>query len=67
MEIYADILVQAGGIGKVEFMHCRRDANKGVHEIARNCLSSSINYNWVAKPPSLILQTLMNDVTIVCF
>jgi hypothetical protein len=63
--IHADILVQAGGIGKVEFMHCGRDANKAAHEIARNRLNSSISCNWVVEPPSFILQILLNDVTIV--
>jgi ribonuclease HI len=63
--IYADILVQARGIGKVEFMHCRRDANKVAHEIARNCLSSSTSCSWVNEPSSFILQTLLNDVIIV--
>jgi ribonuclease HI len=63
--IYADILVQARGIGKVEFMHCRRDANKVAHEIAKNCLSSSTSCSWVTEPPSFILQTLLNDVMII--
>jgi ribonuclease HI len=61
--IYADILNQARSIEVVFFSHCGRDTNTVAHELARNCLSSNLVYNWIEEPPSFFLQTLLNDVT----
>jgi ribonuclease HI len=63
--IYANIIDQAGGIGKVEFKHCRRKANKIAHDIARNCFNSTNSCTWVDEPPSFILQLLLDDVTVL--
>jgi ribonuclease HI len=63
--VYADILNQASMIGNVEFTHCGRDINSVAHEIARECSVSQISCNWVDEPPSFLLQTLLDDVTIL--
>jgi ribonuclease HI len=61
--ICANIFIQAANIGKVEFMHCRRDINKVAHELARSYFMSSTGCNWVDEPPSFLLEKLLNDVT----
>jgi hypothetical protein len=50
--IYADVLNQAGSIGKVAFSHRGRDTNNVAHELARYCLNSNVACNWVDEPPS---------------
>jgi ribonuclease HI len=65
MAVYADILNQASMIGNVEFTHCGRDINSVAHEIARECSLSQIFCNWVDEPPSFLLLTLLDDVTIL--
>ena len=52
-------------IGKVEFKHCPREANQVAHVIARNSFDLRLSCNWVDDAPSFILQTLLDDVTIV--
>ena len=63
--VYAECFTLAASIGKVEFKHCKRDCNKAAHEIARNDFLSKLSCNWVDEPPSFILQTLIDDVTII--
>jgi hypothetical protein len=63
--IYADILNQAGSTGKVVFSYCGRDTNAAAHELARNYFTSTIFCNWVDKPPSFLLDVLLNDVTVL--
>jgi hypothetical protein len=64
-DVYADCLANAGIIRKVEFTHCSGDVNVVAHEIARSCLISKISCNWIDELPSFILQSFVNDVTII--
>jgi ribonuclease HI len=52
------------GLDDVKFKHCPREANK-VDELARSCFQSTNSCNWVDEPPSFILRTLLDDVTIM--
>jgi ribonuclease HI len=63
--IYADILNQAGSIGKVVFSHCGRDTNAAARELARNCFTSNISCNWVDEPHSFLFDALLNDVIVL--
>jgi hypothetical protein len=63
--IYADIMAKAGLIGKVEFSHRGREINMVAHGLARVCFNSRISCNWVEESPSFLLQSLLNDVTII--
>jgi hypothetical protein len=50
-------------MGDVSFSHCPREANKVAHELARFCFSNELYCNWVDKPPSFLLDKLINDIT----
>jgi ribonuclease HI len=63
--IYAEIISVAGGIGTVEYSHCRREINKVAHDTARFCIESRTDCNWVDEPPSFLLQPLLDDVTLL--
>src|SRR4051812_9980665 len=52
--IYAEIMVQAGAIGNVEFNHCSRNSNKVAHVIVRKCFNSRSSCNWVDEPLALL-------------
>jgi hypothetical protein len=52
-------------IGKVEFKHYPREANRVAHVIARNSVDSKSSCSWVDEPRSFVLQTLVDDVTII--
>lgn len=43
-----------------------REANCTTHELARHCYENHISCNWVEDPPSFILESLVNDVSILC-
>lgn len=63
--IFADCVDMATLIGKVSFVHCPRNANRVAHEIARFGFSSKSTCNWVDEPPSFLLPSLLNDVTVI--
>jgi hypothetical protein len=62
--IYADCINMGLSIGEVSYVHCPREANKVAHELARKCYIDKISCNWDDDPPSFILPTLVDDVTI---
>jgi ribonuclease HI len=62
---YADCFDMAMTIGSVTFTHCLREANKVVHSLARFSFSNKSDCNWVDEPPSVILDDLLNDVTVL--
>lgn len=62
--IFADCLDTVTSIGRVTFHHCRREANKAAHEIARVCFIDKMSCIWDDEPPSFLLESLVNDVTI---
>jgi ribonuclease HI len=63
--VFADCVDLCSMIDKISFKHCSRMANEVAHEIARDCYSSESSCNWVAEPPSFLLEKLINDVTIL--
>jgi ribonuclease HI len=63
--IFADCLDVTTGFDDVKFKHCPREANSVADEIARFCFESGNSCNWVNEPPRFILQTLIDDVTII--
>ena len=63
--IFADCVDMASTIGIVTYRHCLREANKAAHEIARVCFHNKDSCNWVDEPPSFLLDSLLDDVTIV--
>jgi hypothetical protein len=50
-------------LGNVTFKHCPREANEVAYDLARECFSNNIFYNWIDELPSFILSKLLNDVT----
>ena len=63
--IFADCVDLASSIGSVKFQHCRREANKTTHELARVCFLNKDSYNWDDEPPNFWLNNLRYDVTFV--
>jgi ribonuclease HI len=63
--IYAECVDLIPSIGSVRFKTCPREANQVAHNIARFCFSNNISCNWVDEPPSFILDSLTNDVTVL--
>jgi ribonuclease HI len=63
--IFADCVDLVASIGNVSFAQCPREANMVAHNLARECFSAMSNCNWVDDPPSFILESLVNDVTIL--
>jgi ribonuclease HI len=63
--IYANCVDLVTSIGMFSFMHCLREANKVDHSLAKECLSSVVDCNWVDEPPSFILDNLLNNVIYV--
>jgi ribonuclease HI len=61
--IFADIVDLASNIDKLEFKHIPREANLVAHEIARSCFVIKVNCTWDDDPPSFLLSSLINDVT----
>jgi hypothetical protein len=49
----------------LQALPCPREANEVAHEIAWFCFASKTSYKWVNKPPSFILEKLINDVTVL--
>ena len=63
--IYADCVELDFSIEGVIFKHCPREANKAAHEIAKECFLNNISCNWDDKPPSFLLNSIINDVIAV--
>jgi ribonuclease HI len=62
--IYADCTDLATEIGEVKFSPISREANKVAHELARQCFIDKADCNWVDEPPSFVLGSFINDVTL---
>ena len=52
-------------IGKVKFKHCYREANEAAHVIARFSYCNKLSLSWTNEPPGWLVDSLVNDVTIV--
>jgi len=63
--IYDDCNIIWSGFQDISIEHCSREANKVAHNLARRAQQCKQNYIWVDEPPSFILDSLMNDVTIL--
>jgi len=40
------------------------EANTVAHEIAREAMASKLSCNWIDEPPGIILEALVNDVSL---
>jgi hypothetical protein len=49
----------------ISIEHCPREANQPAHILARNALSCKIDNVWNSDPPLFLVQSLVNDVTLV--
>ena len=59
--ILADCFFKAQDIGSVKFSHCRRDANRAAHNLARIFYDSKVEVDWDGDPPSFILSDLLDS------
>jgi hypothetical protein len=64
LAVFADCVDSVATIGEVSFNFCPREANKVAHELARFGFHNSLSCNWVDEPPRILLDSLINDVTI---
>ena len=62
--IFVDIVDLRAAIDSVEFNHIPREAYKVAHEIARVCYVEKITCIWDDDPPSFLIGSLIDDVTI---
>jgi hypothetical protein len=62
---YADCIALSSSIGTVKFKYRPREANQVAHELAKFSFSNALSCNWVYEPPSFLLGSLLNDVTIM--
>jgi ribonuclease HI len=63
--ILADCVDFASSIGNVTYQFCPREANKVADDIARFCFQNKITCTWDDDPPSFLLNSIVNDVTIL--
>ena len=65
-EIFTECSEIKEKIGRVQFIHCLREANGAAHEIARFCFFlHKLNCNWVDEPPDLNISKIVDDVTLL--
>jgi ribonuclease HI len=62
---YADCIDLSSSIGTVKFNYCSREANQVAHELAKFSFLNALSCSWVDEPPSFLLGSLLNDVTIM--
>jgi len=63
--IYDDCNIIWSGFQDISIEHCSREANQVAHNLARRAQQCKQNYIWADEPLSFILDSLMNDVTIL--
>jgi hypothetical protein len=63
--VFADCVDLVTAIGDVFISHCPREANRVAHELDRFCFSNCSSCNWVDEPPRFLLESLLNDVTVL--
>jgi ribonuclease HI len=63
--VFANCVDLVTTIGDVSFSHCPREANRVAHELARFCFLNCSSCNWVDEPPRFLLDSLINDVTVL--
>jgi hypothetical protein len=63
--ILADCFQKVRRIEHVQVQHCSREANGASHRLARISFEKNENFFWDGDPPSFLLDTLLNDVTIL--
>lgn len=63
--IYEDCNILWSGFADITIEHCSREANQVAHNLARRAREYETNCTWVDEPPRFILDSLMNDVTIL--
>jgi ribonuclease HI len=62
---YADCTDIYSSICTVRFKYCPKEANQVAHEIAKFSFLNALSCNWVDEPPSFLIGSLINDVTIM--
>jgi hypothetical protein len=62
--IFYDCNLLASGFSKVNFEYFPREANIVAHELAKSSFQSSSSCTWDDDPPSFILPSLINDVSV---
>ena len=62
--IYDECYIIWSGFQEVSMEHLNREANQVAHELARRAMITKKNCIWDDDPPSFIIHTLANDVTI---
>jgi len=62
--IYAECVQGWQYFASISIDHVHREPNTVAHKIAREAMTSKSSCNWVDKPPSIILEAFVNDVTL---
>ena len=62
--IFADCVDLASSLWSIRYTHCLREANTVAHELARDGFLNKRSCNWDDDPPSFLLNSLTNDVTL---
>jgi len=63
--IYDDYNIIWSGVQDISIEHCRKEANQVAHNLAKRARQYKQNCTWIDEPPNFILDSLMNDVTIL--
>lgn len=63
--IYAECVDVVTMIGKVDFLHCPREANGAAHEIAKYSFLNKFSCTWDDDPPSWLYSKLVDDVMLL--
>uniref|UniRef100_A0ACD5WS59 Uncharacterized protein n=1 Tax=Avena sativa TaxID=4498 RepID=A0ACD5WS59_AVESA len=63
--IFDDCRNLSTGYREILFEHCKREANKVAHELARHSFINHVDEFWDNDPPSFIMPTMVNDVTVL--
>jgi hypothetical protein len=63
--IVADCFQIVNRIGNISFLHCHREANKSVLNLARLSFESYNVFIWDGDPPPSVLKDVLNDVSLL--
>jgi hypothetical protein len=63
--IYDECNNISSGFQDISIEHCSRETNQVAHNLARRARQHRQNCIWVDEPPNLILDLVINDVTIL--
>uniref|UniRef100_A0ACD5Y819 Uncharacterized protein n=1 Tax=Avena sativa TaxID=4498 RepID=A0ACD5Y819_AVESA len=63
--IFDDCRILSSGFREILFEKCQRKANGVAHELARHSFLTHSDCIWDDEPPSFLLPSIINDVTLV--